>query len=140
MRILYVYLSFASYPVAYEVLSDEEKRKKYDAYGEDGLKEGGGGGHHDPFDIFSQFFGGGGRQRGQQEPSRGPDVTVPLRVSLEDLYNGKNFQFSIRRQNVCHHCRGKGTDNPEDLKTCNECGGQGIKVLPKNWLSFRYSF
>ncbi|KAF0699840.1 Aste57867_9616 [Aphanomyces stellatus] len=114
---------------AYEVLSNEEKRKKYDMYGEDGLKEGGGGGGggHDPFDIFSQFFGGGGRQR-QQEPSRGNDVTIPLRVSLADLYNGKSVSFSVRRKVVCHHCHGKGAAHDEDVQTCHECGGHGVKL------------
>ena len=47
---------------AYEVLSDAEKRRKYDAYGEKGLKDGGGGGG-DPFDMFDNFFGGGGRRQ-----------------------------------------------------------------------------
>ncbi len=79
------------------MLSNEDQRSKYDRYGEEGLKGGGGGGGHDPFDIFSQFFGGG-RRRGSQEPSRGPDVVIPLRVSLADLYNGKMLQFSMRRE------------------------------------------
>ena len=79
------------------VLSDEEKKDKYYRYGEEGLTNAGGENSHDPFDIFSQFFGGG-RTRRQQEPSRGPDVVMPLRVSLSDLYNGKSLQFSIRRE------------------------------------------
>ena len=83
--------------IAYDVLSDEEKKDKYDRYGEEGLTNAGGENSHDPFDIFSQFFGGG-RTRRQQEPSRGPDVVMPLRVSLSDLYNGKSLQFSIRRE------------------------------------------
>ena len=82
---------------AYDVLSDKEKKAKYDQYGEDGLGQAGDGGDNDAFDIFSQFFGGGRRRR-QQEPSRGPDVVMPLRVSLADLYKGKSLQFSIRRE------------------------------------------
>eukprot|EP01084_Bolivina_argentea_P148375 259420_1 len=52
---------------AYETLSDESKRKVYDQYGKKGLEEGagGGGGYHDPSDIFSMFFGGGRRERGE---------------------------------------------------------------------------
>ncbi|KAF4315700.1 hypothetical protein BBO99_00009179 [Phytophthora kernoviae] len=88
---------FAEVASAYDVLSDGEKKTKYDRYGEEGLSNQGGGGGHDPFDIFSQFFGGG-RQRRENEPSRGPDVMMPLRVSLADLYNGKSLQFSIRRE------------------------------------------
>lgn len=79
------------------MLSDEDRKTKYDRYGEEGLSNDGGGGGHDPFDIFSQFFGGG-RKRREREPSRGPDVVMPLRVSLADLYNGKSLQFSIRRE------------------------------------------
>ncbi|RHY96397.1 hypothetical protein DYB35_001077 [Aphanomyces astaci] len=119
---------FSEVASAYEVLSDETKRKKYDTYGEDGLKEnGGGGGGHDPFDVFSQFFGGG-RQRHPQEPSRGNDVTIPLRVSLADLYNGKNVPFTVRRKTVCHHCHGHGAANSDDIQTCHECGGHGLET------------
>lgn len=115
--------------VAYDVLSDEEKKSKYDRYGEEGLSANGGGGH-DPFDIFSQFFGGGRRQR-DQEPSRGPDVVMPLRVSLGDLYNGKVLQFSIRRETICHHCHGKGAAHEDDIHVCSECGGHGVKMTTR---------
>lgn len=93
---------------AYDVLSDKEKKAKYDQYGEDGLGQTGDGGDNDAFDIFSQFFGGGRRRR-QQEPSRGPDVVMPLRVSLADLHKGKSLQFSIRREVATRmemHCCG----------------------------------
>ncbi|OWZ16046.1 Chaperone DnaJ [Phytophthora megakarya] len=118
---------FAEVASAYDVLSDEEKKSKYDRYGEEGLNNAGGGGGHDPFDIFSQFFGGG-RKRRDSEPSRGPDVVMPLRVSLADLYNGKSLQFSIRRETMCHHCHGKGAAHEEDIHTCTECGGHGVKM------------
>lgn len=117
--------------VAYDVLSDEEKKAKYDRYGEEGLSANGGGGGHDPFDIFSQFFGGGGRRQREQEPSRGPDVVMPLRVSLADLYNGKVLQFSIRREIVCHHCHGKGAAHEDHIHVCSECGGHGVKMTTR---------
>ncbi|KAI9918745.1 hypothetical protein PsorP6_012036 [Peronosclerospora sorghi] len=116
---------------AYDVLSDDEKKAKYDRYGEEGLKEGGGGGTHDPFDIFSQFFGGGGRKHRDQGPSRGPDIIMPLRVSLADLYTGKSLQFSIRREIICHHCHGKGAAHEEDIHVCSECRGQGVKTTTR---------
>lgn len=115
---------------AYDVLSDAEKKATYDRYGEEGLSAnagGGGGGGHDPFDVFSQFFGGGGRQR-EQEPSRGPDVLMPLRVSLADLYNGRVLQFATRRETVCPHCHGTGAAHDHDIHTCPSCGGHGVKT------------
>uniref|UniRef100_A0A0D9VWX2 J domain-containing protein n=1 Tax=Leersia perrieri TaxID=77586 RepID=A0A0D9VWX2_9ORYZ len=96
---------------AYEVLSDPEKREIYDQYGEDALKEGMGGGrsHADPFDIFSSFFGpsfgGGGSSRGRRQ-RRGEDVIHPLKVSLEDLYNGTSKKLSLSRNVICSKCKG----------------------------------
>lgn len=119
--------------LAYDVLSDEDKKAKYDRYGEEGLNAGGGGGGHDPFDIFSQFFGGGGRSRRQRddEPARGPDVLIPLRVSLADLYRGKTLQFSIRRETLCHHCHGHGAAHEHDIRVCEACGGHGVKTTTR---------
>ena len=98
---------------AYEVLSDPEKHEIYDQYGEDALKEGmgGGGGGHDPFDIFQSFFGGGGSpfgggsSRGRRQ-RRGEDVVHPLKVSLEDLYNGTSKKLSLSRSVLCSKCKG----------------------------------
>ncbi|MCD9640000.1 DNAj domain protein, partial [Datura stramonium] len=97
---------------AYEVLNDPEKREIYDQYGEDALKEGmgGGGGGHDPFDIFQSFFGGsafggGGSSRGRRQ-RRGEDVVHPLKVSLEDLYNGTSRKLSLSRSVLCTKCKG----------------------------------
>ncbi|CAI5742089.1 unnamed protein product [Hyaloperonospora brassicae] len=121
---------FTEVASAYDVLSDKEKKAKYDQYGEDGLGQTGDGGDNDAFDIFSQFFGGGRRRR-QQEPSRGPDVVMPLRVSLADLHKGKSLQFSIRRETICHHCHGKGAAHEEDIHVCSECRGQGVKTTTR---------
>ncbi|PQQ18658.1 dnaJ protein homolog [Prunus yedoensis var. nudiflora] len=118
---------------AYEVLSDPEKREIYDQYGEDALKEGmgGGGGGHDPFDIFQSFFGGspfggGGSSRGRRQ-RRGEDVIHPLKVSLEDLYNGTSKKLSLSRNIICSKCRGKGSKSGASLK-CPGCQGSGMKV------------
>lgn len=118
---------------AYEVLSDPEKREIYDQYGEDALKEGmgGGGGGHDPFDIFQSFFsgspfGGGGSSRGRRQ-RRGEDVIHPLKVSLEDLYNGTSKKLSLSRNVLCSKCKGKGSKSGASLK-CPVCQGSGMKI------------
>ncbi|GLJ11414.1 hypothetical protein SUGI_0166710 [Cryptomeria japonica] len=116
---------------AYEVLSDPEKREIYDQYGEDALKEGmGGGGGHDPFDIFQSFFGGsfgGGSSRGGRRQKRGEDVVHPLKVSLEDLYNGTSKKLSLSRNVLCPKCKGKGSKSGAPIK-CSGCQGSGMKV------------
>ncbi|KAG6480921.1 hypothetical protein ZIOFF_057509 [Zingiber officinale] len=118
---------------AYEVLSDPEKREIYDQYGEDALKEGmgGGSGDHNPFDIFESFFGGspfggGGSSRGRRQ-RRGEDVIHPLKVSLEDLYNGTSKKLSLSRNVICQKCSGKGSKSGVSTK-CSGCQGSGMKV------------
>ncbi|OQR92736.1 hypothetical protein ACHHYP_03304, partial [Achlya hypogyna] len=109
---------FKNITVAYEVLSDPEKRELYDKYGEEGLQQG--GGPSAGADIFSQMFGGGMRQ--QRGPPRGEDLTHPLKVSLEDLYNGKTVKLAVNRDVVCGGCSGKG--GPEGAeKVCDTCNG-----------------
>lgn len=105
---------FKEINAAYEILSDPEKRQKYDKYGLEGLQEGGGGGGGAE-DLFSMFFGGGSK-RGSG-PRRGEDVNHPLKVSLEDLYNGKTVKLAITRQVIVG-----------ESKVCNTCDGQGVVV------------
>eukprot|EP00667_Euglena_gracilis_P011337 EG_transcript_11579 len=114
---------------AYEVLSDEDKRKAYDRYGEDGLKDGGGSGMSAQ-DIFSQFFGGafgGGGGRGGE--SRGKDVGHALPVSLEDLYNGKVRKLALNKQVICSACSGSGSKVKGKQSVCADCRGQGIRII-----------
>ncbi|KAH9537002.1 hypothetical protein CY35_16G029500 [Sphagnum magellanicum] len=121
---------------AYEVLSDPEKRELYDQFGEDALKEGmmgGGGTTHNPFDIFESFFGsggspfGGGSARGGHRRRRGDDVVHPLKVSLEDLYNGTTKKLSLARNVLCSKCKGKGSKTGASSQ-CAACQGSGMKV------------
>ncbi|KAG8363425.1 hypothetical protein BUALT_Bualt19G0021300 [Buddleja alternifolia] len=116
---------------AYEVLSDRKKREIYDEYGQDGLKEGMGGASdaHDPFNIFESFFGGGfsGGRGSRSRKRRGEDVVHPLRVSLEDLYNGTTRKLSISRNILCPNCKGKGSKSGS-CDRCYGCQGTGVRT------------
>jgi len=138
---------FKEVSAAYEILSDAEKREKYDKYGLEGVADEGGGGG-DASDLFSMFFGGGaggGRRRG---PRKGPSVNHPLKVSLEDLYNGKTVKLAVTRKVIvgdpidCNTCGGKGVVlevrqiGPGMLqqmqRPCGDCNGKGYKAQTKS--------
>jgi DnaJ-related protein SCJ1 len=120
---------------AYEVLSDSEKRRQYDQLGEDGMKEaarGGGGGGFGGWDPFADFFGFGRRNQRQNQGLRdGESFEVEIRVTLNDIYNGKELRFLHRKQTLCHRCRGSGAHRPEDVVKCPDCGGTGTKTVTK---------
>jgi len=102
---------------AYEVLSDQEKRSRYDRFGEEGLE--GGGAASDPTDIFDAFFGGGRGGGGQKRRAKTKDVVQPLKVTLEQLYNGCTKKMAITRQVI---------DKKKGVQHCQSCDGRGVKV------------
>lgn len=115
---------------AYEVLSDEGKRARYDQYGHAGLR--GAAGHDfgsmDASDIFSMFgdlfggsFGGGGRGGAR----RGYSLETEIDISLEDVLNGTDKEVQFTRQDLCETCSGSGAEPGHDPVTCVACGGQG---------------
>jgi len=137
---------FKEINAAYEILSDPEQRVKYDRYGLEGL-EGGTGGATSPDDLFSMFFGGRGGGRRNAGPKRGEDVNHPLKVSLEDLYDGKTFKMAVNRQvldgepKMCTNCNGAGAvvelrqialGMVQQVKRqCPACGGEGYMAPRK---------
>mmetsp|Transcript_30369 Transcript_30369/g.61230 ORF Transcript_30369/g.61230 Transcript_30369/m.61230 type:complete len:377 (+) Transcript_30369:272-1402(+) len=116
---------FAEIAYAYEVLTDEEKKQIYDRHGEEGLKQheqraGQGGGHGGFEDIFSHFgFGGHGGRRQREQTT--PNVDIPLRVTLKQLYLGDTIEVEYIRQTLCVNWQ-------ECMKNNQDCQGPGIKV------------
>ena len=118
---------------AYEVLSDDEQRARYDRFGEAGMNGGGGG---DPFaggfgDIIDAFFGGGspfgggsGRS-GPSGPPRGQDLEVVLDVSFVDAVFGSQQEVRVRSAVVCEDCGGSGAARGTSPATCPDCRGSG---------------
>jgi len=104
---------------AYEVLSDSEKRAKYDRFGEEGLEDSGPGG--DAGDIFEAFFGGGrgGGGGGRRQRQKTKDVVQPLKVTLEQMYAGATKKMAITRQVI---------DKKKGVQECRECDGRGVTV------------
>lgn len=111
---------------AYEVLSDTEKRNIYDRHGEEGLNNAEGGRPSNPFDMFANFFGGGGRQ--DQGVRRGPVAVSDFEVPLSAIYTGQDIEFNIHKKILCDHCRGTGAASDSHIKTCPGCDGRGVKI------------
>lgn len=115
---------------AYEVLSDKEKRARYDQFGhaDPGAGFGGGNGGYGDFgggfgDIFDMFFGGGGgRQRG---PRRGNDLQYNLQIEFEDAAKGVEKEIEIPKTEECPTCHGSGAKPGTHPQTCTACKGTG---------------
>jgi len=128
---------------AYEVLNDSNKRARYDQYGHAGLEGGGfggggfGGGGMNMDDIFSQFgdifgsaFGGGGGfggSRGGRRRSRGSNLRVRVKLTLEEIANGVEKKIKIQKNVGCDDCNATGAENG-NLSTCRQCNGSGQTV------------
>ncbi|HEX6602063.1 MAG TPA: molecular chaperone DnaJ [Solirubrobacterales bacterium] len=114
---------------AYEVLSDAERRRTYDAYGHEGLRSGGfdpGAGFGSIDDIFQAFFGGGrGFGFGGRGPAPGGDVAVAVEVELAEVATGVRREITYDVVGPCEHCHGNGAEPGTPITTCERCGGAG---------------
>jgi molecular chaperone DnaJ len=119
---------------AYEVLSDPERRRVYDAFGHDGLRTGGwsprssAGGFED---IFEAFFGRGDSLfgdlfgSGRAGPAGGGDVGGDVEITLPEVLTGATREVSFEAVAVCDHCNGNGAEPGTPIRTCDDCGGRG---------------
>lgn len=119
---------------AYEVLSDPERRRTYDAFGHEGLRSGGWSPRTSGFgsmeDVFEAFFGRSdplfgdlfGFSRG---PAGGGDVAAEVEVSLEEVLGGASRQISFEAIQACERCQGNGAEPGTPIRTCETCGGAG---------------
>ncbi len=130
---------------AYEVLSDTDKKSRYDQFGHKGVDPnfgaggpgggfGGGGMDFDLGDIFGNIFGGGGggfsgfgggRQANPNAPRKGEDVQARVTVSFEEAAKGCKRTIDVTKIEVCPECQGSGAEKGTTPKTCPECNGKG---------------
>jgi molecular chaperone DnaJ len=114
---------------AYEVLSDAERRRTYDAYGHEGLRSGGydpGAGFGSIDDIFQAFFGGGGFGfGGGRRAAAGGDIAIVVDIELAEVATGVRREVTYDVVDACEHCHGNGAEPGTPITTCERCGGAG---------------
>jgi molecular chaperone DnaJ len=114
---------------AYEVLSDAERRRTYDAYGQEGLRSGGydpGAGFGSIDDIFQAFFGGGGFGfGGGRRAAAGGDIAIAVDIELAEVATGVRREVTYEVVDACEHCHGNGAEPGTPITTCERCGGAG---------------
>ncbi len=112
---------------AYAVLSDADKRQRYDSFGHagNGMPDFGQGfGFESAFDLFDMFFGGA-RRRGRAGPQRGSDLRMNLQITLHDAVFGAKRTITVPRADTCPDCGGSGASPGTAATTCTQCGGAG---------------
>ena len=132
---------------AYDVLSNEEKRHRYDQFGHAGVGgagQGGFGGGMSMDDIFSQFgdifgsfggfsgFGGFGGGRGSRRVNRGTNLRVKVKMSLQEIATGIEKKIKVKKYVACQHCNGTGAKDGKSYSTCSTCKGSGQVTRVQN--------
>ena len=135
---------FAEIQVAYDCLSDPEKRSNYDRFGSEdpqgfgGNYQGGFGGFED---IFSSIFNGafGGQRSQSSSNGRGRDIEQNVTISFEEACHGVKKEVKFARFDTCTKCAGSGAYSQNDVKTCPTCNGRGrvIRVQQTMFGQFR---
>jgi molecular chaperone DnaJ len=120
---------------AYEVLSDPDRRRTYDAFGHEGLRSGGwaprSGGFGSMEDVFEAFFGrsdplfGDLFGFGRGGPAGGGDIAAEVELTLEEVLSGASRELSFEAIQACERCRGNGAEPGTPIRTCETCGGSG---------------
>jgi molecular chaperone DnaJ len=129
---------FKDVQAAYDILSDAEKRKAYDAFGEAGARGFGGAGpdlggmRFEEFDLsnlgdlLGGMFGGGARRTASRQPVRGNDLETHVRISFEDSLRGAQVRIPVEVETACSVCHGTGAEPGTAPVTCPQCGGRGV--------------
>jgi molecular chaperone DnaJ len=133
--------NFKEAAAAYEVLSNDEKRARYDRFGHEGVGASGGGFTGNGMtmeDIFSSFgdifgdafggfagFGGGSRRGGGRRVSKGSNLRVKVKLSLQDISSGTEKKIKVNKYVPCSACGGTGAADQNSISTCNTCHGSG---------------
>ena len=132
---------------AYDVLSNQDKRARYDQFGHAGMSGAagggfGGGGFSGGFsmeDIFSQFgdifgghFGGFSSRGGGRRVNRGSDIRVKVKLTLSEIANGTTKKLKISKTIACDKCGGSGAKDSSSYSTCSTCNGTGVVTRVEN--------
>jgi molecular chaperone DnaJ len=130
---------------AYEVLTDPEKKARYDRYGHEGMKGGYGGFEGFDFDLsdalrtFMEGFGGFGdffgSSRGRSGPETGNDLQIHIQLTLQEVATGTEKKIKIKRMARCEQCGGSGARSAGGIRTCSICNGTGqVKQVSRSFL------